>query len=144
MLKDIFESFNSKKELTEDEMIRIVSDVNKFLKDSDFENIFNNTLEEELSNPESTDKIYTEITNYYFILLNILEISDFKSFRFPDYDDCRIITVDGQEYDLNDCFDHDDIEASEALCAIDCLIADLQSETTEPVLDKVEEMINHS
>ncbi len=142
MLKDFFKS-STQKELTEDDMIKMVSEVNQFMKDCDFESIFNNTLEEGLSNPKSINEIYIEITDYYFTLLNILEIRDFKSFNFPDYTDCRKITVDGKEYDLNDCFDSDDVEASESLCAIDCLIADLQTETTDPVLNKIEEVINN-
>ncbi len=142
MIKDFFKSFSSNKELSEEDMLGMIDEVDKFLKDSDFENLFNNALEEALSKPKSPDEIYDEIIENYFTLLSMLEIYDFKNFKFPDYDDCRKINIDGKEYDFNDCFEHDNDEATEALCAIDCLIADLQTETTTPVLNKIEEMIN--
>lgn len=59
-----------------------------------------------------------------FILIQELGVDKFNFFRFANYDYCRKIIVDGKECDSDDEFCHDDIEATEALCAIDFLIAD--------------------
>lgn len=143
MTNHFLEDFSSNKELSEEEMMGMINEIDKFLKESDFKNLFNNTLEEALSNPISPNDIYDEIIENYSILLSILEIYDFKNFKFPDDENCRIINIDGTDFDFNDCFDHDDIVATEALCAIDCLIADLQADPALPVLNEVEKMMNN-
>jgi hypothetical protein len=99
-------------------------------------------LSEELSEPFddiSEDSLYEEIVDNYFILIQELGINNFKFFRFASYDNCREIIVDKQNFDLDSEFCHDDLVATEALCAIDCLIADIDDEST---LKKVETMIN--
>ena len=114
-------------------------------KESGIAELFSQMLSEELSKPyESATKeeLYKEIVDNYFFLIKELAIENFNFFRFTSYDYCREIIIDGKEYDLDGEFCHDDFEATEALCAIDCLIADLDCEDGETVLKKVERMIN--
>ena len=143
-MNDFFNMFNSDKEMSEKDMIEFVNEIGNVFGNGNFENAFNNALEEALSTPKSTAEIFDELTDNYYTLINILEINDFKKFHFPDYDDCRRVSVDGKEYDFNDCFDHNDDDATEALYAIDCLIADLQSNGKTGVLKKIENKINKS
>ena len=82
-----------------------------------------------------------QIVDNFFILNRENSITKFNFFRFANYDYCREIIVDGREIDLDGEFSHDDEEATEALCAIDCLMADL-GEEVETILKKVEKMIN--
>lgn len=89
----------------------------------------------------SDDEIYEEIVESYFVLIRELKIKSFNFFRFPDYDDPRLITVDGREYDLDDEFCHDDEDAAGALCAIDSLIGDL-GVGERKALKKTEKLIN--
>ena len=98
-------------------------------------------IDEELSKPKNKTEIYEEIVSYYLMLLSLLKIDCFHSFSFPDYDDCRTVTVDGVTYDFDSEFCHDDIDATDALCAIDCLMADLGEDTPEKMLKKVERTI---
>lgn len=105
---------------------------------------FGRILSEELlkpSEPISEVELYEEIVDNYFLLIKELGAQSFSFFRFADYDSCREIILDGQKYDLDGEFCHDDTEASGALCAIDCLMADLEEED-ETILKKVESMIN--
>ena len=109
--------------------------------------LFNTTLTsvEELYEPfdyVSVDSLYEEIVDNYFILINELGITDFNFFRFVRYDYCREIIIDKQCFDLDAEFGHDDLVATEALCAIECLIADISNESVEDILKKVESMIN--
>jgi hypothetical protein len=50
--------------------------------------------------------------------------------------------VDGNEYDFDDLFCHDNEQATDALCAIDCLISDLEEDNLEKMLRKIEKTIN--
>ena len=102
-------------------------------------------LSEELSNPgepSSKDDLYEEIIDNFFLLISELGIDSFNLFRFKDYDYCREIIIDGKEYDLDGEFSHDDEDATGALCAIDCLIADLENDGEEDVLREIEKKIN--
>ena len=101
---------------------------------------FNSAITEP-SAPISDDEIYEEIVESYFVLIRELKIKSFNFFRFPDYNDPRLITVDGREYDLDDEFCHDDEDAAGALCAIDSLIVDL-SVGERKALKKTEKLIN--
>ncbi len=101
---------------------------------------FNKAITEP-SAPISDDEIYEEIVESYFVLIRELKIKSFNFFRFPDYDDPRLITVDGREYDLDDEFCHDDEDAAGALCAIDSLIPDL-GVGERKALKKTEKLIN--
>lgn len=115
------------------------------LLDSGVVEFFKEMLSEELS--ESFDyaeeeSLYEEIVDNYFILIDEIGITDFNFFRFVRYDYCRKIIIDKQSYDLDAEFCHDDLVATEALCAIDCLIADISNESVEGILKKVEGIIN--
>ena len=112
------------------------------LKSKQFGEMFEKALEEELSKSQSKSEIYNEISNYYFVLLSLLKIDNFNSFNFPDYDDCRKIEVDGNEYNFDDLFCHDNELATDALCAIDCFISDLEEDNLEIMLKKIEKAIN--
>ena len=106
---------------------------------------FGQLLSEELSNPgepSSRDDLYEELIDNFFLLISELGIDSFKFFRFKDYDYTREIIIDGKEYDLDGEFSHDDEDAAGALCAIDCLIADLENDGEEDVLREIEKMIN--
>lgn len=126
-------------ELDEDEF-----DIDEF-KESGFAELFSQILSEKLSEPfepATEEELYEEIVDNFFILIYGLGVDKFNFFRFASYDYCREIIIDGKEYDLDGEFCHDDLEATEALCAIDCLIADLENEDEETILKKVEIMIN--
>ena len=105
-----------------------------------FEQMLNNAFEDSFE-PISKDELYEEIVDNFFILIREISITNFNFFRFVNYDYCREIIVDGREIDLDGEFCHDDETATESLCAIDCLMADL-GEDVETVLKKVEKMIN--
>ena len=105
-----------------------------------FEQMLNNAFEESIA-PISKDELYEEIVDNFFVLIKELSITNFNFFRFASYDYCREIIVDGKEIDLDGEFSHDDEGATEALSAIDCLMADL-GEDAETILKKIEKMIN--
>ena len=95
--------------------------------------------------PPTEEELYDEIVEMFCFLINQLEIEEFSFFRFSNLDYCRVIIVDGKEYDLDGAFSHDDDAATEALCAIDSLIADIActyGESEEAILKKVQAMIN--
>ena len=119
-------------------------DLNVF-KESDITQAFMEILSEKLAEPSgllTEEEIYEEIADNFLLLIELLGISDFSFFRFKNYDCNREIIIDGKEYDLDGEFCHDDEEATGALCAIDCLIADLDENDKEAVLKKVESMVN--
>ncbi len=119
-------------------------DIDEF-KESGFAELFGQILSEKLSEPyepATEEDLYEEIVDNFFILIQELGIDEFNFFRFKSYDYCREIIVDGKEYDLDGKFCHDDIEATEALCAIDCLIADLENYDEEIILKNIEKRIN--
>ena len=105
----------------------------------DFDKMLEAALEEEMAKPADKNEIYREITHYYSILISYLGIDSFDSFKFTDYEDPRLISVDGREYDLNREFSNED--AAEALHAVDALIADVE-ERLENVLKKTEKKVN--
>ena len=100
-------------------------------------------LSEKLSEPSgllTEDEIYEELADNFLTLIRLLGIREFSFFRFADYSYSREIIIDGKGYDLDGEFCHDDEEATEALCAIDCLMADLD-ERSGVVLKRVESMV---
>ncbi len=117
------------------------------MKNSDSDNMFDfvdKLFSDEVSKIDgalSDYELYKEITDNYFVILRELGIKNFNDFHFVGYDYCREIVVDGKEYDLDSAFSHDDADATEALCAIDSLIADLD-DNEEVILKTVEEIIN--
>ena len=124
------------KEMSDKEEDDLISLIQGVLSSDSF-----NSAITEPSAPISDDEIYEEIVESYFVLIRELKIKSFNFFRFPDYDDPRLITVDGREYDLDDEFCHDDEDAVGALCAIDSLIVDL-SVGERKALKKTEKLIN--
>ena len=119
-------------------------DLDKLL-DSGVVELFKEMLSEELYEPfdsVSVDSLYEKIVDNYFILINELGITDFNFFRFVRNDYCREIIIDKRCFDLDAEFCHDDLVATEAMCAIDCLIADISNESVVDILRKVERMIN--
>ncbi|MBE6776271.1 MAG: hypothetical protein E7543_08805 [Ruminococcaceae bacterium] len=132
------------KNITEDGFDEEDFDIDGFKK-SGIAEAFMEMLSEKLSEPSgllTEEEIYEEITDNFFTLIRLLGINSFSFFRFKNYDCCREIIIDGSEYDLDGEFCHDDEEATEALCAIDCLMADTDTEDEEAVLKKVESIIN--
>lgn len=65
----------------------------------------------------------------------------FEESGFADYEYCREIIIDGKKYDLDGEFCHDDETATGALCAVDCLVGDIEDDY-QTVLKNVEKMIN--
>ncbi len=119
-------------------------DLNAF-KESGITQTFMEILSEKLAEPSgllTEEEIYEEIADNFLLLIELLGISDFSFFRFKNYDYNREIIIDGKEYDLDGEFCHDDEDATGALCAIDCLIADLDEDNEEAVLKKVESLVN--
>ena len=132
--------------------IRSKEDILDLINSKEFENLFSflnskevstlldNALDNKMSRPKN--EIYEEIAGYYFVLLRLLKIDHFNSFYFPNYEDCRTVVVDGTEYDFDSEFCHDNSEAANALCAIDCLMADLEEEKLDILLKKLEKKMN--
>lgn len=119
-------------------------DLEEFSK-SGFADLFGQLLSESLSEPyepAGEEEIYEEIVDNFFILIKELGIDDFNFFRFARYDYCRQIIIDGREYDLDGEFCHDDLDATGALCAVDCLLADLEGDDEETIFKNIERMIN--
>lgn len=115
------------------------------LKESEITQAFMEILSEKLAEPSgllTEEEIYEEIADNFLLLIELLGISDFSFFRFKSYDYNREIIIDGKEYELDGEFCHDDEDATGALCAIDCLIADLDEDDEEAVLKKVESLVN--
>ena len=105
---------------------------------------FNQLLSESLSEPDeplSEEELSDEIVDNFSTLIKALGIDKFSFFRFLRYDYPREIIIDGKEYDLDSAFTHDDAEATEALCAIDCLLAD-SGDDIETTLKNTERKIN--
>lgn len=76
------------------------------------------------------------------MILSLLNVNKFNSFQFVDYEDCRRVVIDGNEYNFDNEFHHNDSNATQILCTIDCLIADLEEDNIEAILKKIEKKIN--
>ena len=129
--------------ISDNELYENEFDLEEFI-DSGVVDLFKEMLSKELSEPfeaESEDSLYEEIVDNYFILMQELGVYDFNFFRFVSYDYSREIIIDKKSVDLDAEFCHDDLIATEALCAIDCLIADID-DCVEMILKKVETSIN--
>ena len=134
-----FKSFSDKLRNISDGDVSAAEEIKKSGIFDVFEKAFSEELEKSCE-ALSDEEIYEEIVDNYFVILKELGKEIFESFRFVGYDYCREIIVDGKEIDLDMAFTHDDEEVAEALCAIDCLLADLEDE--ESKLKKVEKIIN--
>ncbi len=111
-------------------------------KSKQFEELFEKELEREMTKPQSENEINSEIMNCFFMILSLLNVNKFNSFQFVDYEDCRRVVIDGNEYNFDNEFHHNDSNATQILCTIDCLIADLEEDNTEAILKKIEKKIN--
>ena len=113
-----------------------------FFKSKDFEEQFEKALEAEISKPKNENEIYNEVSDCYRMLLSFLNITTFDSFRFPDCENHRKISVDKKEYDLDLVFDSGNTDAKELLFTIDCLLTDLENDSVEVILEKIENIMN--
>ena len=77
----------------------------------------------------------------FFMILSLLNVNKFNSFQFVDYEDCRRVVIDGNEYNFDNEFHHNDSNATQILCTIDCLIADLEEDNIEAILKKIEKRL---
>ncbi len=102
-----------------------------------------NLLSETSFPPVDENEVYSQITDNYFKLIKKLKIKEFSTFSFNDYNDCRVVIIDGKKYDFDSLFSHNDSSASEYLCEIDALIADL-GQGEEKVLKEIENKINNA
>lgn len=82
-----------------------------------------------------------KIAENYLILIKHLGIKHFEKVKFPDHEDPRIILIDDKKYNFDTEFSHNDSAETEALCAIDCLLADL-GEDFKAILLTVEKALN--
>lgn len=89
----------------------------------------------------SEEELYEEIVRNIFLLLDNLGVAEFKKFGFADYEYYREVIIDDKKYNIDDEFCHQNPEADEAVCAIDCMIADLEDDE-KTILRNVEKMIN--
>jgi hypothetical protein len=55
------------------------------LKSKKFGKLLDKALDEQMFKTKSKGEIYSEIVNYYYLLLRKLSIDSFHSFHFPDY-----------------------------------------------------------
>ncbi len=85
--------------------------------------------------------IIKELTENYRGLIRFAGIEEFSWFKFKDYEDCRVVLVDGKEIDFDFIVSHNDEDEAEMLCAIDCLISDLGC-GEEVALKSIERLIN--
>ena len=100
-----------------------------------------NLLSETDFPPVDENEAYSQITDNYFKLIKKLKIGNFSTFSFNDYNDCRVVIIDGKKYDFDSLFSHNDSSASEYLCEIDALMADINKDETA-VLKEIEKRLN--
>lgn len=86
-------------------------------------------LENMFSEPDFTpvneEELYSLLVKDYLKLIKKLKIGKFSTFSFSDYNDSRVVVIDGRKYDFDALFSHNDSSAAECLCEIDALIADI-------------------
>ncbi len=104
------------------------------------ENIFAN-LDFSVSNPPTNEELYAELTDIYRKLIRFAGVNKFSWFKFKDYEDSRVVLVDGNELDFDIIVSHNDENETEMLCEIDCLISDLCCEE-KTILKNIERIIN--
>ncbi len=100
-----------------------------------------NLLSETSFPPVDENEVYSQITDNYFKLIKKLKIKEFSTFSFNDYNDCRVVIIDGKKYDFDVVFLHNDSSAAECLCEIDALMADINKDETV-VLKQIEKRLN--
>lgn len=100
-----------------------------------------NIISETDFTPVDENEVYSQITDNYFKLIKKLKIGNFSTFSFNDYNDCRVVIIDGKKYDFDSLFSHNDSSASEYLYEIDALMADINKDETA-VLKEIEKRLN--
>ena len=100
-----------------------------------------NIISETDFTPVDENEVYSLITDNYFKLIKKLKIGNFSTFSFNDYNDCRVVIIDGKKYDFDSLFSHNDSSASEYLYEIDALMADINNDETA-VLKEIEKRLN--
>ena len=100
-----------------------------------------NIISETDFTPVDENDVYSLITDNYFKLIKKLKIGNFSTFSFNDYNDCRVVIIDGKKYDFDSLFSHNDSSASEYLYEIDALMADINKDETA-VLKEIEKRLN--
>lgn len=100
-----------------------------------------NLLSETDFSPVNEDESYSLITDNYFKLIKKLKIDNFMTFSFENYFNPRVVVIDGIKYDFDSLFFHNDSYASECLCEIDALMADINKDETV-VLKEIEKRMN--
>lgn len=121
-----------------------IKSLSELISSDKFRNLADN-LENLLSEtdfpPVDENDAYSQITDNYFKLIKKLKIGNFSTFSFNDYNDCRVVIIDGKKYDFDSLFSHNDSSASEYLCEIDALMADINKDETV-VLKEIEKRMN--
>ena len=100
-----------------------------------------NIISETDFTPVDENEVYSLITDNYFKLIKKLKIGNFSTFSFNDYNECRVVIIDGKKYDFDSLFSHNDSSASEYLYEIDALMADINNDETA-VLKEIEKRLN--
>ncbi len=100
-----------------------------------------NLLSETDFPPVDENDAYSQITDNYVKLIKNLKIEKFSTFRFEDYFNPRVVVIDGIKFDFDALFFHNDSYASECLCEIDALMADINKDETV-VLKEIEKRMN--
>lgn len=99
------------------------------------------TLEKTLSETNfpnvDENETFSLITNNYLKLIKKLKIKNFTTFCFENYDDCRVVIIDGKKYDFDALFSHNDSSEAECLCEIDAFIADIDQDESA-ILKEIE------
>lgn len=107
----------------------------------DFKVNIENALSETDISTADEDEAYSLITDNYFKLIKRLQIGNFSNFSFADYNDPRVVVIDGRKYDFDYLFSHNDSYATECLCEIDALIADIGQDESA-ILKEIEKRMN--
>lgn len=140
--EDFFKTINAfKGKFDKNEQEKIDALAQIFASDK-FEDAFNNLIDEETLKTQNEDEVYKEIADCYLELLSLLNINDFSSFCFVDYENNRRVLIDEKEYDFDSLFCHDNSIASGKLCEMDCLLSDLDEPNQELVLKEIEKIVN--
>ena len=107
----------------------------------DLKDNLENLLSETAIPTVNEDELYSLISDNYFKLIKKLQIGKFSNLSFADYNDPRVVVIDGKEFDFDSVFSHNDSTATECLCEIDALMADINKDESV-VLKEIEKRLN--
>ena len=105
---------------------------------TNLENLFSETDFQ----PVDEEDVYSQLVDNYLKLIKKLKIKEFSTFSFYNYDDSRIVIIDGKKFDFDTCFSHNNSSAAEILCEIDALVSDIGQ--NEEVMKEIEKRINNT